>query len=160
MMSRLFRTLATLSLFFILSTPHSFALSSRTCNPKIPSTIKYRPVYPSCGNKAAIILSGKYAYSFSTVFKKQDHNDRLANNCPDASCSPFKAQSTTTKNGVKTICYGAAGTSKVFKGFDPDMGYNASYVVKWISIKLKNSGKIKDVEIYCLPKPYPVTAVN
>lgn len=139
---------------------NSFAISSRTCNPVVPKTVKYRPVSTDCGGKAGIYLSGEYKNAFSVVFKKADHNDRLANNCPDASCSPFKAQKTVEKDGVRIACFGAAGTSKVFRGYDPDFGYNSSYVVKWISIKTTNSHKLRDVHIYCLPKPYPVTKLN
>jgi len=138
----------------------SHALSSRQCNPEVPRTIKYRPSAPQCDGNAAIFLTGRFRRAFSVVFKKVDHNDRLANNCPDASCSPFKAQRQFVTGRTRTICYGAAGTSPVFNGFDPDFGYNPTYVAKWISIKLRNSGKIQDVEIYCLPKPYPKTPLN
>ncbi len=138
----------------------SSALSPRQCNPVVPKSIKYRPEYPDCGNKAAVILSKRFRNAFSVAIKKVDHNDRLANNCPDASCSPFKTQRTLFKNGVRIACFGASGNSPVFNGTDPDFGYSASYVAKWISIKLKNSGKIEDVEIYCLPKPYPRTSLN
>ena len=136
------------------------ALSSRTCNPVVPATIKYRPRYAGCNGKAAILLSGKYRRAFSVVFKKVDHNDRLANNCPDASCSPFKTQRTVIEGNTRVACFGAAGDSAVFRGYDPDFGFNSAYVVKWISIKLRNSGKLEDVEIYCLPKPYPMTPIN
>jgi hypothetical protein len=150
-----------LTLVLILSaSSQAWALSSRTCNPDVPKTIRYRPTFAACGNKAAIILSGKYTNAFSVVFKKTDHGDRLANQCPDASCSPFKAQKTIRQAGVRIACFGAAGNSKVFKGFDPDFGYSTSYVVKWISIKTTNSHQLRDVEIYCLPKPYPVTPLN
>lgn len=138
----------------------AYAISSRTCNPKVPKTIKYRPSSPVCDGKAAIFLSGKYRNSFSVVFKKHDHNDRLANNCPDASCSPFKAQKIVRSGDTKIACFGASGTSPVFRGYDPDLGFNSAFVVKWISIKIRNSHQIKDVEIYCLPKPYPVTPLN
>ena len=144
----------------LICSSSAWALSSRTCNPKVPRTIKYRPVAKECGGKAAIYLSGKYLKAFSVVFKKVDHNDRLANNCPDAGCSPFKTQRTFYKNGIRTACFGAAGNSPVFRGYDPDLGYSPSYVVKWISIKVRNSHQLKDVEIYCLPKPYPITPLN
>ncbi len=147
-------------LCILVATSQAVALSPRTCNPVVPKTIKYRPTHKQCNGKAAIILSGKYRSIFSVVFKKVDHNDRLANNCPDASCSPFKAQRTIMKDGTRTVCFGASGTSKVFRGYDPDYGYAPEYVVKWISIKLRNSGQMNDVEIYCLPKPYPVTPLN
>ena len=140
--------------------PASYAISNRSCNPKVPKTIQYRPKFADCGGKAAIILDGKYERSFSVVFKKVDHNDRLSNNCPDKNCSPFKTQKTLRKNGRRIACFGAAGDSPVFRGYDPDYGFSSSFVVRWISIKLKNSGKIKDVEIYCMPKPYPVTKLN
>lgn len=39
---------------------NSYALSSRTCNPNVPKTIKYRPSLTQCGGNAAVILSGKY----------------------------------------------------------------------------------------------------
>lgn len=143
---------------FSLSTAN--ALSSRTCNPNVPKTIKYRPSSPICGGKAAIFLSGRYKRAFSVVFKKADHGDRLTNGCPLASCSPFKAQKTVSSNGSRVACFGESGFSPVFKGFDPDAGYNPAFVVKWISIKVTNSHQLQDVEIYCLPKPYPITPLN
>ena len=143
--------------FFSLS---AFALSSRSCNPIVPKTVKYRPSYGLCGGKAAVLLSGNYLNAFSVVVKKVDHGDRLGNNCPNASCSPFKAQKQFTKNGVRTVCFGASGFSKVFNGTDPDLGHNPAFVVNWISIKRQNSGQIRDVDIYCLPKPYPRTPLN
>ncbi len=146
-------------LVFFISSP-AFALSTRRCNPVVPETVKYRPRHAECGGKAAVLLSGNYLNAFSVVVKKVDHNDRLANNCPDASCSPFKSQKQFTKNGVRTICFGASGMSPVFNGYDPDYGYSTSFVVRWISIKRKNSGLIKDVDIFCMKKPYPKTRVN
>lgn len=148
------------ALILLAANSDAFALSSRTCNPVVPKTIKYRPKYSVCDGKAALILSGKYRKIFSGVFKKADHNDRLANGCPDASCSPFKAKRNIFTSKARIICFGAAGDSKVFKGFDPDLGYSPSFVVKWISLKVSNSHKLKDVEIYCLPKPYPQTPLN
>jgi hypothetical protein len=155
----IYKTVFSFLIFGVASS--SYALSPRTCNPKVPKTVKYRPVDTlNCGGKAAIYLSGNYFNSFSVVFKKVDHGDRLANDCPRADCSPFKAQKIIRKNGQKIACFGAAGNSPVFKGYDPDFGYKAEYVVKWISIKRANSGQIKDVDIYCLPKPYPQTPLN
>ena len=151
---------ALLAAVMVIGSSSAHALSSRTCNPVVPRSVKYRPIVAACGGKAGIFLSGKYLKAFSVVFKKADHGDRLANACPDAACSPFKAQKTLYANNVRTICFGASGKSPVFRGVDPDKGYNASYVVKWISIKLRNSGKLQDVEIYCLPKPYPITSLN
>jgi hypothetical protein len=147
-------------LCFCLAAAPCFALSSRKCSKNVPTTIKYRPTTAACGGKATILLSGKYLRAFSVVFKKVDHGDRLGNACPNAGCSPFKAQRQSTKNGVRTICFGASGFSKVFNGTDPYKGYNPAFVVNWISIKLRNSGQLQDVEIYCLPKPYPRTPLN
>lgn len=149
-----------ISLAICLAPCASQALSTRTCNPKVPKEIKYRPSYQQCDGNAAILLSGRFRNIFSVVVKKVDHGDRLGNQCADAKCSPFKAQKQFTKNGVRTVCLGASGHSKVFNGTDPFLGYSSAFVVKWISIKLKNSGRISDVLIYCLPKPYPQTALN
>lgn len=159
MQTLLFRTICAIATLFVVA-DSSWALSSRKCNKNVPKTIRYRTKYAECGNNAAIFLSGRFENAFSVVVKKVDHGDRLGNNCPDASCSPFKAQKTIRKPGVRIACLGAAGTSPVFRGYDPDLGYSPSFVVNWISIKIRNSGLIRDVEIYCLPKPYPITNLN
>lgn len=160
MKCKLLSSIFFVTLFSCFLTSSALALSTRTCNPKVPKTVKYRPKYGVCKGNAAILLSGIYKNAFSVVFKKVDHNDRLANNEPGAANSPFKTQFKETINGTVVNCFGAAGDSPVFKGVDPDFGYKPEYVVKWISIKRKNSGQIKDVDIYCLPKPYPVTKLN
>ena len=154
------RTLLFLAAILCISVAPAFSLSSSRCNANVPKTVKYRPSYSKCGGNAAVLLSGNYLSAFSVVLKKVDHGDRLANNCPNASCSPFKAQKQFTVNGVRTVCFGASGYSKVFNGTDPDAGYNPAFVVSWISIKRANSGRISDVDIYCLKKPYPRTPVN
>lgn len=151
--------LPLLSVLLIMAAP-AWALSARTCNPNIPKTIKYRPKYSACGGKAAVLLSGKYYNAFSVVLKKVDHSDRLANGCPYVACSPFKTQKVIKDGTTRVNCFGASGASKVMNGFDPDLGFNPSFFAKWISIKVTNSHKLKDVEIYCLPKPYPRTKAN
>lgn len=154
--------LTILTLAFLFNSDNASALSSRTCNPNVPKTVKYRPSYGLCNGNAAIILSGVYANAFSVVIKTVDHADRDCRNLPGAENSPFKTQRKETINGAVVNCLGASGFSPVFNGKDPKCGgeFKPQKVAKWISIKRKNSGQIKDVDIYCLKKPYPKTPVN
>ena len=45
--------------------------------------------------------------------RQSDDSDRLDPNCADASCTPFKTQSTIDGSGTKTYCFGVPGTSPI-----------------------------------------------
>jgi len=97
----------------------------------VPSIAQYRPAVAECGNKAAIILSGKYKRVFSIVVRDRENKDRwpLAgiNGCSAYErdtlglnkCSAFKAQKVleiSDERGDATVhCLGASGYSTLFK---------------------------------------------
>jgi hypothetical protein len=97
------------------------------CAEDIPAQIKYRPSLPACGGRAAAILEGGYADSFSVVLRDSQNRDRVPavgyNGCSQAEadlglsrCSAFKCQSTIRTPGSYTCCFGEAGNSSILAG--------------------------------------------
>jgi hypothetical protein len=97
------------------------------CVEDIPSQIKYRPSHAACGGRAAAILEGGYADSFSVVLRDSQNRDRVPavgyNGCSQAEadlglsrCSAFKCQSTIRTAGSYTCCFGEPGNSGILAG--------------------------------------------
>lgn len=101
------------------------------CPRDVPSIVQYRPSVAECGNKAAIILSGKYKKVFSIVVRDKENKDRWPpqgiNGCSAYErdtlglnkCSAFKAQKVIAvedSRGDATVhCLGASGYSTLFR---------------------------------------------
>ncbi len=94
------------------------------CSAQVPAEIKYRPKLKACGGKAAAILEGDYASSFSVVLRDRLNRDRYPasgfNGCSTAQanlglakCSAYKCQKIMRRNGTYTCCFGASGSSSV-----------------------------------------------
>ncbi len=97
----------------------------------VPSIAQYRPAMAECGNKAAIVLSGKYKDVFSIVVRDRENKDRWPaqgiNGCSAYQrdilalnkCSAFKTQKVIDvedDRGDATVhCLGASGYSTLFK---------------------------------------------
>lgn len=104
------------------------------CPSKVPATIQFRPSLKECKGKAAAILSGNVAKSYSVVLRDKQNRDRWPasgyHSCSAAEtelglnkCSAFKCQkvlrvsSSSVKEGSQQICcFGEAGTSPIMKG--------------------------------------------
>ncbi len=97
------------------------------CSDQTPKTIKYKPALKRCGGRAAAILSGPYAASFSVVLRDSQNRDRWPavgyNGCSQeeadeglTKCSAFKCQETFRANGQYVCCFGEAGTSPIMAG--------------------------------------------
>lgn len=104
------------------------------CSSKVPNTIKYRPSLKECGGKAAAILFGEYANSFSVVLRDNQNRDRVPasgyHGCSQAEtdaglnkCSAFKCQvvlktsSSSVGSGSQQICcFGESGRSPILAG--------------------------------------------
>lgn len=115
------------------------------CPSDATKKVQYRPAVRECGNKAAIILSGRYYYAFSAVVRDHLNRDRFPlqgiNGCTPHErdtlglnkCSAFKSQKTikrTHKKGnAKILCLGASGYSSIFQK------------VKRITVKLADDPK-------------------
>ena len=146
--------LSFLVLFAALLLPFSSASAFGPCVEKIPNDVAYSPSLKECGNRAAIILAGRYYNSFSAVVRDCNNNDRDPCNKGETSCgtnrsSPFKVQRKlvgtglfTRSNKIKKIrihCLREAGTSEVYK------------LVRRMTIKLKNPVRSPaDVAKLCL----------
>jgi len=107
------------------------------CAKDVPTTIKYRPAYASCGGRAAALLSGPYLNAFSVVLRDRENRDRWPE-CPRATgnyggcsfyqcntlglnrCSAFKCQNILREGqgarAQKVCCFGAPGNSGVLAG--------------------------------------------
>lgn len=111
--------------------------SPTVCWYDVPSDVKYRPNYNSCGGKAAILMSGAFVNSFSAVLRDRENRDRYPpckrsgsnyGNCSFYQCdtlglnqcSAFKCQKTFYEGGGKTrtkvCCLGDKGTSSLLRG--------------------------------------------
>lgn len=100
------------------------------CASDVPTVVQYRPAIKECGNKAGIVLSGKYKDVFSVVVRDRENKDRWPpqgiNGCSAYErdvlalhkCSAFKAQKVIpieNENGDAEVhCLGASGYSSVF----------------------------------------------
>lgn len=101
------------------------------CAKDVPTIVQYRPAVKECGNKAAIILSGKYKDVFSVVVRDRENKDRWPlsgiNGCSAFErdtlglnkCSAFKVQKVipveNTESDAEVHCLGASGYSTLFK---------------------------------------------
>lgn len=96
------------------------------CSGQVPDTIKYRPSVRQCGGRAAVILEGEFASSFSVVLRDRLNRDRFPaagfNGCtaaeansvsPRAECSAYKCQKVIRRPGRYTCCFGGSGDSRV-----------------------------------------------
>lgn len=104
------------------------------CADKVPTTIKYRPSLAECGGKAAAILSGQFATSYSVVLRDKGNRDRWPasgyNGCTSEEtskglnkCSAFKCQkilkrstSSVTTGAQQICCFGEKGTNQILGG--------------------------------------------
>ena len=97
-----------------------------TCPSVVPKQIKFRPRLAACGGKAAVILSGEWASSYSVVLRDRLNRDRYPssgyNGCtaaeaggeaPPNRCSAFKVQRKIRSNRNVTHCFGNRGTDKI-----------------------------------------------
>lgn len=101
------------------------------CAKDVPTIVQYRPAVKECGNKAAVILSGKYKDVFSVVVRDRENKDRWPpsgiNGCTPyerdvlalLKCSAFKVQAiipVENEGGDAEVhCLGASGYSTLFK---------------------------------------------
>jgi len=99
------------------------------CAKDVTKRVLYRTSVRECGRKAAIILTGSYAQSFSVVLRDAENKDRVpfattVNGCsfalaqsvsPPNRCSVFKAQKviklSDDRGPVRVHCMGASGGS-------------------------------------------------
>lgn len=104
------------------------------CNEDTPREIKYRPSMRECNGRAASVLLGTYASSYSVVLRDNQNRDRWPasgyNGCTAAEveaglakCSAFKCQAVKRVNrssagvGPQTICcYGERGSNPIMRG--------------------------------------------
>lgn len=101
------------------------------CASDVPTVVQYRPAIKECGNKAGIVLSGKYKDVFSVVVRDRENKDRWPpsgiNGCTAYErdvlalhkCSAFKAQKVipveNAEGDSEVHCLGASGYSSLFK---------------------------------------------
>lgn len=101
------------------------------CTRDVAREMRYRPAVKECKGNAAIVLSGKYAASYSAVVRDSENRDRwpelgFGGCTPYQSvvlglnkCSAFKVQKKLRvggkKNPVTVNCLGASGYSALFK---------------------------------------------
>ena len=96
------------------------------CPSIVPEDIKFRPRLAACGGKAAVILSGEWASSYSVVLRDRLNRDRYPssgyNGCsaaeaggefPPNKCSAFKVQRKIRKDNKVIHCFGNKGTDKI-----------------------------------------------
>lgn len=94
------------------------------CASKSPVDVKFRPSYSQCNGRAAAILEGSFARSFSVVLRDRENRDRFPatgfNGCTAAQaalgpnrCSAYKCQKVIKTAGSMTCCFGAAGKSRI-----------------------------------------------
>ena len=96
------------------------------CPSVVPEDIKFRPKLAACGGKAAVILSGDWAGSYSVVLRDRQNRDRYPssgyNGCsaaeaggesPPNRCSAFKVQKKIRKGSEVIHCFGNRGTDKI-----------------------------------------------
>lgn len=101
------------------------------CAKDVPTVVQYRPAVKECGNKAAVILSGKYKDVFSVVVRDRENKDRWPpagiNGCTPyerdvlalLKCSAFKVQAIipveNAAGDAEVHCLGASGYSTLFR---------------------------------------------
>lgn len=127
-----------LSLVYLASTVPAFAVDipAARCNESVfkpcicpsvvPKDIKFRPRLAACGGKAAVILSGEWASSYSVVLRDRLNRDRYPssgyNGCtaaeaggeaPPNRCSAFKVQKKIRNKRNVTHCFGNRGSDKI-----------------------------------------------
>lgn len=96
------------------------------CPAAVPEDIKFRSRHAACGGKAAVILEGPWASSYSVVLRDRLNRDRYPsfgyNGCskelaggesPPNKCSAFKVQRKIRSKGKVTHCFGNRGTDKI-----------------------------------------------
>ncbi len=132
-----------------------FTTRKAVCPKDVPTDVSYRPVYAGCGNKAAILLRGRFLRSFSVVVRDSLNRDRfplpgsgyggcsleLASSvAPPRRCSAFKASSEyfAVIDGVNTrvVCFPESGRSRIFSD------------VRRMTIKVTNSAT--NIRRFCL----------
>jgi len=97
------------------------------CYDRTPKLIQYRPTLAACGGKAAAILNGGLADSFSVVLRDKMNRDRWPasgyHGCSAKQveaglnkCSAFKCQKVIQKNDQQVCCFGETGSSKILAG--------------------------------------------
>ncbi|MBL7661412.1 hypothetical protein JNK13_01550 [bacterium] len=136
------------------------------CYNTVPKSIKYRPSDPNCpmsrypgdtnNHVASVILSGKFQSAFSTVVRTRSNADRSPrndwfsrthctleeHNAGERKCSAWKVQDEYDGEGVRGLCFGASGYSKVFEQI-------RRITIKATSRRLHKVGGGR----YCLKKP-------
>ena len=144
----LLSTILGLATLFLANSSQAIDLPKATCNESVfkpcicasksPPQVKFRPRHGQCGGKAAAILEGEFANSFSVVLRDRLNRDRYPsvgfNGCTKAQadmglakCSAYKCQKTIRSNGKYVCCFGGAGTSSILSK------------VTRLTIKLKDS---------------------
>ena len=97
------------------------------CARDVPAQIQFRTTLPACNGKAAAILKGSYANSFSVVLRDSQNRDRWPssgyNGCSATEvalglnkCSAFKCQKVLRSASQQICCFGEAGTSRILAG--------------------------------------------
>jgi len=128
------------------------------CPSDVPREVSYRPRFKACGNKAAILMRGAFADSFSVVVRDSLNRDRfplpgsgyggcskaLADSvAPPRRCSAFKASKEFYQNinGVRNrvVCFPEAGNSRIFSD------------VRRLTIKVRNSAST--IRRFCMNGP-------
>lgn len=123
-----------LAVFVIAPSAHALKLPKATCNEsvfkpcvcasKAPKSIQFRPSLKACGGKAAAILSGDFANSFSVVLRDRLNRDRFPatgfNGCTAEEaalgpnrCSAYKCQKVIKSGGQQVCCFGGSGSSRL-----------------------------------------------
>jgi len=165
------KSVLVLSLFCFPALGSALELPKATCNESVftpcicasksPKDIVYRPRLKACGGRAAAILKGRFASSFSVVLRDRMNRDRYPsvgfNGCTQeeadlglARCSAYKCQKVIKEPGSQTCCFGASGRSRLLS--------KASR----LTIKLKDvPGSSADPLVrVCLPLFSPIYPMN
>lgn len=92
----------------------------------VPEEIKFRTRLAACGGKAAVILEGAWAGSYSVVLRDRLNRNRYPsfgyNGCskelaggesPPNKCSAFKVQKKIRSKGKVIHCFGNKGSDKI-----------------------------------------------
>ena len=135
-MKAIYVPVLTLISSLIAYTTHAIEVPNATCNESVfkpcvcsddvPVEVKYRPTLAACNGKAAVILEGDWANSFSVVFRDRLNRDRYPssgyNGCtateaggvaPPNKCSAFKVQKKIRSAGKTIHCFGNKGSDKI-----------------------------------------------
>jgi len=122
------------------------------CLSWMPDGVSYLPNIAACGNKAGVVLTGKYYNAFSVVLRDCQNGDRdpchrQVGSCGTNASSPFKVQKivyaiVTKKNkrvGAKIHCFKERGNAAVYT------------IVRRLTIKLRDPARTPaDVAKICL----------